>query len=672
MVKQIPRYEPYPALLPVQMNDDGCLISCLKGFCDLIQKVCQVALAVFNYIFCCGCCNDDEPPERHSLFRNKNVLREPVDPQRIPPIFKPNDLPPLNPDRRPVVQPQPVVEPNRAQLVQEYYESMLDDDDLKALLAASGNAHEMGIIQEALRKRKAAGYVVENPPEPHRILPGEQLDGLDPLLFNPKPAPGIQTIPVVPTVKSLPGAAIPIRPLAPPAATEDKIAQPCPVAPLRIAGKAGDGTPVKAVIQFIKDEIANDANWGFNLTTFNEINVPVVYQNYLGPRRIQENCDRLTQEDWIKILNEIQHEELPAPVIQLDNSYGNFELKEGDIKSGFLPDREVVMKQRLAVLAKVWVDAKTPDYMGRARDQSPQHPFHAIYDNIGVKDDDGYSKIRDINDPDQAEQTLLAMQELIRYLPLIKAFAAEKKQIRVQYPGLEERMLNVNYLLDSVLSISIKLTGLVIHNASGPSQFKKLGSNRYESVFFKELDSDKIATAADTMWNAYLKAEANQDLSTFLKSFDGYCFDARISSLNGYIRKFAVNPDFMLNPEKLKGDHATIVAEYYEVFLHEQMAIYCERQEPRLKYDQFKKKIEEERASEAAKQDPVNIDFFKNYATQDRFKAWSIQIDKDNRNIFGQSMLPRITQEDFWSHRDVLWEETLKALENVLGLDFEP
>jgi hypothetical protein len=447
--------------------------------------------------------------------------------------------------------------------------------------------------------------------------------------------------------------AIPLRPVALPVAV-DRIAEPCPVAPLRRVGKAGDGTPLPALIQFIKNEIAKDGNWEFNLSTVEEINVPVTHRNGRALEKIRENCDRLTQEHWIQILDEIPRVNRPVPVIPLRQDY-SLGLSEKDIKEGFHPDREVVLKQRLAVLAKVWVDEKTPLYRGRNRDQDGEHPFQAMYKDVGVHLDG------------QVEETLVAFQELSRFLPLIQAFAAQKKEILIQHPGLEKRTLSVNYLLDSVLSISTKLTGLIIHNQKGPSDFKKSGRNTYQEVRIKELNSDKIASGADTLWNAYLKAKANQDLRNFAKedSFYGYCFDARVSSLNNYIKKFANHPDFILRPEKLNEDFATRVGEYYEVFLHEQMAIYCERQEPKRAYEEFKHKIESERASETARQDPVNIDFFKNYATEDRFKAWATQVSRANISAWGHPMFPSITDGN-------LWKETLEVLKNDLLVDFEP
>lgn len=483
-----------------------------------------------------------------------------------------------------------------------------------------------------------------------------------------QPAQAHATPQLAPIAAAPIATAIALRPapVVMPSVPENEEHVECPTAPM-VMVRSENTSSKEQVIAFIKAEIEQDANWRINLYTQGEINVPVNHRHEQGFGLIRKNCDLLTQDDWINILNTIDHTQHPAPVIRIENSWNNqYSLKESAIKEGLQKDREVILKQRLAYLATVWVEAKYPNQAYR-RDMDPSHPFYPLYKALRTNNGQG-------------EETLIAFQALIRFLPLIKAFAAEKKEISAENQDLEARKLNVNYLLDSVLTISCHLTGLIIHNIQGPSRFNEAGSNTKSTVYFKELDSDKIANGADTLWNAYLKASANEDMAGFIRAFDGLCFDARMSSLNEYSKKFAQagHPDFTLKTQDLNGDTANKVGEYYRVFLNEQMALYCQKDEPNLepqdfikKYEEFSRKTLAARGTTEAQKDPIHMAFFKDYITVERFKSWSKLIRDDYKDQYGRHTLPAITEPHWYNGEDPTWTKTLETLE-TLAIDFEP
>ena len=666
-------------VLPVQApppppppSNDGCLVLCMKGLYHLIEKICSAVVAVFRTIFCCA--RVEEPLILNVPPRIVRLL--PPREQVAPPVNVDMDVETLqqmlgfaddeaqknvlrNALREKGVEPVEPAKPPEPTIDQVM--DTLDVDTLQQMLAFTDDEAQKNVFRNALRKK---GVVVpepvQQPAQPRiRILP------LDPRLNRVAIQGGI--LPVQPPemtpnvgAPAGQGAGIPLRPTQLPVGGNKVEQVECPVAPIRMVGKRGNGN-AQQLIQLIKQEIQDDSHW-LNLEIYNSPN----YNTKRHLNQILDSCDLLTQENWIQMLNEIPHTERPAPIIEPTAAYGwdgrdQYNLDEATIKRGFYPDREVVLKLRLAYLALQWVQAKQGgiwypnSHHERVRDNSPEHPFCQLYRDIGPKDNRDYNS---------GEETILGFQEEARFLPLIRAFAAQKKEILVRHPNLQERRLEVNYLSDLVLLISQGLTGILTYNIAGISKFKNSRSGDYVTVNFKELNSDKIGNGIDTFWNTYLCAKANNDLKNFVRACGGVCHDARITALNEYARKFAdQHPDFILKLTELLYDRE---GKYYNLFIYEQIAIYCSLQEPKLKYDDFKDKIMAERGSEAAKTDPVHIDFFKNYASEARFKAWAIQFDKDNRDQ--RVEYPSIVRSP--DGKDI-WQETLDALESM-SIEIDP
>jgi hypothetical protein len=641
---------------PPRNDDDGCLKSCLKGFCDLVKKVCNAVVSAFRYIFCCQCLRNDGPAPGGP---NLPTITVTVDP-----------LPPINKGDLKTFPAPPPEEPNlnnpiaQEAMINMYFLSTMDNESLEAIGGGSNDRVEIGIINEALRRRKANApikYFNATPPN------------------NQGPGVGKGQ-----NIRPPPPSEIPLRPPATDVIVVDEQEQfqECPAAP---APPPKNITHVRYItdkpelIRLIKEGIENNSNWRFNYDTSREVNIPVIFmEGELGEtnniiKQIQDNCNNLTQDDWIQLLNEIQSTNRPDPIIPLSESHYNLNLDESSIKNAFRDDSEVVLKQRLAALAGIWIEHRIGplalDMYGIKQrctalnfDRSHDHPFHAIYHDMENQPIDG-----------QVEYTLIAFQELIRFLPLIKEFARQKKKILVQHQGLQERSFDVNYLLDSVLDISQNLTGLIVHNQSGPSHMNETGSTRTKQINMKELDSDKIVRGVDTLWNTYLKAKAKKDLPGFGRAFGGYCFDARISSLNTFGAELVgsnSHPDLILNSTELNKGTRERVVEYFRVFLNEQLAIFCHRQEPKLKYSEFKNAVHTRQGTPSAKLDPQHMDFFTNYATEARFKAWAQLIQKHELDQYGCPLYPSITDKDWRDGKD-RWAETLQTLE-AYSLTFDP
>jgi hypothetical protein len=512
-----------------------------------------------------------------------------------------------------------------------------------------------------------------------------------PLLHPIRLAPASVTpevrIPIAPHSQGSRGT--PLRPNVLPNFREGRV-ENCPAAPIwgsRII-QVNNDTP--ELIQWIKNEIGNDANWGlFSDEDRNrEIRVPVRHLNeYRLSQKFHNQWACLTQNHWIEILNEIPAEQHATSIIRLQFSSRpprGFQLDRDDIQNAFAADREIILKQRLAVLVRAWIQEVTPQI--RQLELSPEHPFHEMYltlerenlreraaPHVQTAFHPGAQQII-LEGRASARKTLIGLQDLIRFLPLLKVLSAQKRDVVTEHPDLEERRFSVNYLLDSVLDISKLLTRLIIHNMLGPSGFVQKGagrSARLVPVRFRELDSDKIVNAADILWNAYVKAKDNNDISAFLHAFYGVCFDARISGLNEYIQKFATHPDFVLNIKKLNTDVGQRVSEYYEKFTNEQCVLFCERQDPKLEYEAFRQKmLGERRGTDQAKVDPQAIEFFRNYASEERFKAWAAQIHRENMTRLGIALLPSITNPSF--NGDPEWENAIRVLKEDIYQDFEP
>ncbi len=485
-----------------------------------------------------------------------------------------------------------------------------------------------------------------------------------PVLHNPLPPPLANSW-SNPSPSALPKFDIPLTPnVLPGTNCIEAEPTPCPIAPLpNLSDLVLGQKSVADVLREIKQVVKNDQNQGIG-----------GYGNY-DPRLegaqnlIRQHRDLLTQEHWIDLLQEIAPSERELISDQLsDGAFNN--LLDG------IP--EVAQKRTLACLATYWVQLKKldsvfvdlnhpfaeifrsfDDFRGLGDPLSTQIEFQpeALMETFLQKEDAG-TTFTTTSTQKEKVQEFLALQELSRFAPLLRAFANEKKNIRVQVPGYEEKGLEVNYLRDAVFKMARQITGFFFYHVSGPLTLKQTGSNRFDRFRCGELNADKVIRILDLAWNSYAQAKVNGDLKNFYEKLDtNGCFDWRSSSLWNYMQTFSSHPDFTFQPNQFKEKTMEFkVAELHRVFMNEQYAVYCERQEPKLKYEDFKQKIEYR--DENAKNDPEVVRFFDQYATLSRFEAWIQQKE------FQEVLLMEFSSFLHWSGR------TVSGLMNDMAIDF--
>jgi hypothetical protein len=458
-----------------------------------------------------------------------------------------------------------------------------------------------------------------------------------------------------------PKGPIPLHPDKLPQSSSDLESSSCPEVPPKTPAYRN----VKVVLDQIKEAIQNERNWGSAVKKCdgNDIMIQGIGQKfaYFGLKNdaieeiVRINAHSLIQEDFIEILKGIQPSQCPPVDVTLPSDF-DWDVDadvdpinaSGLIEPALLNDSETAQKMRLARLALIWVIANRAN---RSMWPDPEHPFHEIFESLNKvfpneDDRDRYLPGDHTVDSKKDSQYLyclrqvIGFQELTRILPLIKAFAAEKKQIRLIHPSGRYRdlVLEVNPLLNFVLWISQGYTRIYTYRSGSSVELplKDPSSSRsYKSrtVETNELTGDKIAQGANLFWAAYQKAKVNQDERAFFEGMDKntICFDKRVfSDLSKFLEKHIGLLDFTIEPQKMKKNLEIAIMEYFRVFTSEQCALLC-LDESGLNYSDLRNEFDQGKLD---KSDPRIARFFQEYFTKERFRAWLIEKDSESKNYW--------------------------------------
>ncbi len=448
---------------------------------------------------------------------------------------------------------------------------------------------------------------------------------------------------------------------------------------------------IRLILQAIKDSLRDDSSWIAieNRGEEDDLMIEGFGQKfaYSGPKNneiekiVRENAYLLVQEDFIQLLKEIEPSEPSPQDIYLPWGRGDDSWIDASsaIDRALPKCKETAQKLRLARLALVWVIENRANRTSRP---DPSHPFQEIFKSLEQIYPSEISPTLPgdyLHDPCDSHylfcaRQVIGFQELTRILPLLKAFAAEKKQIRLIHPSYlyREALLEVNPLRDFVLWISQGYTRIYTYRSASsielPLKNPLPSGPKSATIETRELVGDKLIQGANLCCAAYQKAKEKGDEKAFFMAMDKMtiCFDKRVfDDLSKYLEKYKGLEDFGVDLVKMKGDFPTRIAEYRRVFASEQCALFCQR-ESGFYYFDFREKFDKHTLDA---NDSKIIGFYQNYFTENRFRAWLI--DKDAE--------PYIDWIKTEASSDENWEEirqTMASLcigwEKEIAIDLEP